>query len=104
MEYNNSTTNDNEYVISLLENEMYQEILGFGGAFTDSAGFNINLMEDEALISKIIEAYYSPVALDYSLGRLNMGGCDFSTRSFLKNFLIFDKKKRGFSCTKNILA
>ena len=80
MEYNNNTTYDNGYVISLLENETYQEILGFGGAITDSAGLNINLMEDEALISKIIEAYYSPVALDYSLGRINMGGCDFSTR------------------------
>ena len=80
MDYNNSTYDDDRYVISLLENETYQEILGFGGAFTDSAGFNINLMEEEALISNIIEAYYSPMALDYSLGRLNMGGCDFSTR------------------------
>ena len=75
MDYNNSTYDDDRYVISLLENETYQEILGFGGAFTDSAGFNINLMEEEALISNIIEAYYSPMALDYSLGRLNMGGC-----------------------------
>ena len=80
MEYNNSTNENGDYVISLLENERYQEILGFGGAFTDSAGFNINLMEDDSLISKIVEAYYSSAALDYSLGRLNMGGCDFSTR------------------------
>ena len=88
LEYNNSTNDNGDYVISLLENERYQEILGFGGAFTDSAGFNINLMEDDTLISKIVEAYYSSAALDYSLGRLNMGGCDFSTR-YLDIFQIF---------------
>ena len=54
--------------------------LGFGGAFTDSAGYNINLMKDEIIINKIIEAYYDPKNIDYSIGRVNIGGCDFSTR------------------------
>ena len=76
------STNDDpdRYEIVLDQTETFQEILGFGGAFTDSAGYNINLMEDPAIKTKIIEAYYSKNTLDYSLGRINMGGCDFSTR------------------------
>ena len=70
----------NRYEIVLDESQTFQEILGFGGAFTDSAGYNINLMNDENIIRKIIEAYYDRVGLDYSLGRVNLGGCDFSRR------------------------
>ena len=71
-------TKANEIVLD--ENETFQEILGFGGAFTDSAGYNINLMGEDSIKRKIIEAYYEPKNLDYSLGRTNLGGCDFSTR------------------------
>ena len=71
-------TKANEIVLD--ENETFQEILGFGGAFTDSAGYNINLMGDDSIKRQIIEAYYEPKNLDYSLGRTNLGGCDFSTR------------------------
>ena len=67
-----------EYILD--ETQSFQEILGFGGAFTDSAGHNINLMENPTIIDKIIGAYYDPKSLDYSIGRVNMGGCDFSTR------------------------
>ena len=67
-----------EYILD--ETQTFQEILGFGGAFTDSAGHNINLMENPTIVDKIIGAYYDPKSLDYSIGRVNMGGCDFSTR------------------------
>lgn len=68
-----------EYVLD--ETKTYQEILGFGGAFTDSAAYNIYKMDSDA-IGKIIEAYYDSKGLDYSIGRTNMGGCDFSTRPY----------------------
>ena len=86
------TTEDDpeRHKVVLDENETFQEIIGFGGAFTDSAGHNINLMADQILIDKIIESYYSPKSLDYSIGRVNMGGCDFSTRYlYLIYFLNF---------------
>lgn len=67
-----------EYILD--ESQKFQEILGFGGAFTDSAGFNIQSMPEEEARNKIIEAYYAPTGLDYSIGRLNIGGCDFSSR------------------------
>ena len=71
---------ENAKEIILDESLAFQEILGFGGAFTDSAGYNINLMNDENIKRKIIEAYYGSKNLDYSIGRTNMGGCDFSIR------------------------
>ena len=67
-----------EYILDV--SKTFQEILGFGGAFTDSAAININLMENKDMVNDIIKAYYAPTGLDYSIGRLNMGGCDFSVR------------------------
>ena len=30
----------------------------------------------------LIRSYYGRAGLDYNLGRINMGGCDFSTRPY----------------------
>ena len=30
----------------------------------------------------LLQSYYGPTGLNYNLGRLNMGGCDFSTRPY----------------------
>ena len=67
---------------SLDENVRYQEILGFGGAFTDSAAFNIYDFDNEDIIMNLMASYFDPTGLDYSTGRVNMGGCDFSTRPY----------------------
>jgi len=75
-------TNGTVYDYILDETKTFQEILGFGGAFTDSAGINIHSMNDENIVRNIIESYYDPKGLDYSIGRINMGGCDFSVRKY----------------------
>ena len=64
------------------ESQTFQEIFGFGVAFTDAASINIHKMNDEDIEISIIKSYYDPKGLDYSLGRLNMGGCDFSIRPY----------------------
>ena len=68
----------------------------FGGAFTDAAGININHLSAEAQ-ERLIRAYYSEqggvILIDiaskwyisgseYGLGRVNIGGCDFSDRPY----------------------
>uniref|UniRef100_A0A6P7FPE7 Glucosylceramidase n=1 Tax=Diabrotica virgifera virgifera TaxID=50390 RepID=A0A6P7FPE7_DIAVI len=55
----------------------YQEIFGFGGAFTDSTGINIKNMSPE-LQDYVIRSYFSDEGLEYNLGRVPMGGTDFS--------------------------
>ena len=43
-------------------------MLGFGGSFTDAAAYNI-LGLSEALQQRLLDAYYSPEGLEYTLGR-----------------------------------
>ncbi|KAI1706332.1 glycosyl hydrolase family 30 TIM-barrel domain-containing protein [Ditylenchus destructor] len=61
--------------------KQFQKILGFGGAFTDAAGININRLSSGAR-TKLLEAYYSEKGIEYSLGRVPIASCDFSTREY----------------------
>merc|ERR1711970_1155041 len=68
-------------VITIDKNTKYQKIIGFGGAFTDAAGINIAKLSEEAQ-NNLIKSYYSPSGSEYNLGRINIGGCDFSDRPY----------------------
>ncbi|XP_071785392.1 lysosomal acid glucosylceramidase-like [Asterias amurensis] len=59
----------------------YQEILGFGGSFTDSATMNILNLSDGAT-ENLLKSYFSTEGLEYSLGRVPIHSCDFSTREY----------------------
>ncbi|CAI5447499.1 unnamed protein product [Caenorhabditis angaria] len=59
----------------------YQEIIGFGGAFSDSTGLNLNSL-DVAVQDQILRAYFGPDGLDYSLARVPIGSTDFSTHEY----------------------
>jgi len=67
--------------IDINKSVRYQEMIGFGGAFTDAAGINIAKLSTEAQ-EKLIQAYYSEVGSEYNIGRINIGGCDFSDRPY----------------------
>ena len=67
--------------IRLNKSVRYQEIFGFGGAFTDAAGINIAKLTQDAQ-TKLIESYYSDIGSEYNVGRINIGGCDFSDRPY----------------------
>lgn len=62
----------------------YQKILGWGGAFTDSALINIRSLP-ESLGDQLLESYYGPNGLQYNFGRVPMAGSDFSTRVYSYN-------------------
>lgn len=59
----------------------YQTIQGFGGAFTESACYNLTRV-NPALKKQALEAYFSKTGLKYNLGRIHMNGCDFSLSSY----------------------
>jgi glucosylceramidase len=59
----------------------FQNIIGFGGAFTDASAINAGKMQPE-LQEHIINAYYSPSGLEYSIGRIPIAACDFSTHVY----------------------
>ncbi|KAJ8963243.1 hypothetical protein NQ318_018709 [Aromia moschata] len=59
----------------------YQSIIGFGGAFTDSTGININSLPSAAQ-DNLMNSYFSESGNQYSLCRVPVGGTDFSTRAY----------------------
>lgn len=66
-------------VISMVINpaNTYQKILGFGGAFTDSNGHNINMLPEGAR-KKLMESFFSDDGIEYNIARIPIGGADFS--------------------------
>ncbi|KAG5187979.1 Glucosylceramidase, family GH30 [Tribonema minus] len=59
----------------------YQEIVGFGAAFTDSATINFYKLPKEAQ-DFVIDAYFGPDGIGYTIGRIPMGSCDFSVEQY----------------------
>jgi glucosylceramidase len=57
-----------------------QPVIGFGGAFTDGASILYHYLP-ATLQKELIDAYFSPKGIAYSLGRVPMASNDFSCRS-----------------------
>lgn len=59
-----------------------QELLGFGGAFTESAAFVYSKLSPEKQ-KQVMDAYFHPDAgIGYTLGRIAITSCDFSFGNF----------------------
>lgn len=67
--------------ITINRNETFQSLIGFGAAFTDAAGITSTSLGSE-LTKLIINNYWSEKGLQYSIGRIVIGGCDFSPRKY----------------------
>ncbi|CAB3405810.1 unnamed protein product [Caenorhabditis bovis] len=72
---------DENVTISVNSGEKYQEIYGFGGAFTDATGINLASL-DRNIADKILEAYFTQEGLEYNIGRVPIASTDFSTREY----------------------
>ena len=60
----------------------YQEILGFGGAFTESACYNLYRVS-KSVREQALKLYFDPEeGLGYTMGRVSIHGCDFSLNSY----------------------
>lgn len=62
-------------------NTRRQQVIGYGGAFTDSASQLIMSLPAK-LRESLIEDYFGEQGLDYNMGRLPLGGTDMSTRPY----------------------
>ncbi|ETL45009.1 hypothetical protein F441_04999 [Phytophthora nicotianae CJ01A1] len=74
----------------------YQEIIGFGGAFTDAAAINVYLMSSDVQ-QLIVDAYFSDAGLQYSLGRIPIASTDFSEYVYSYNPSVDDFEMANFS-------
>ena len=62
--------------------QTYQTILGFGGAFTDSASYVFSKL-NSTLQSQLLDMYFSNTSgLQYNMARLPIGSCDFSLNHY----------------------
>lgn len=67
--------------IQLNRNVRHQKVIGWGGAFTDAAGLNIAKLPAK-LQERLMRDYYGEDGLQYNMGRVPIGGTDFSTRPY----------------------
>ena len=67
--------------IKLNKNETRQEILGFGGAFTEASASVYNKLDTEKK-GEIIKAYFGEQGNDYSMARTHINSCDFSLGNY----------------------
>ncbi|XP_054869331.1 lysosomal acid glucosylceramidase [Amphiprion ocellaris] len=67
--------------LTLVSYQKYQKIRGFGGSMTDAAAINI-LSLSAASQEQLLRQYFSPEGIGYSVVRVPMASCDFSTRLY----------------------
>ncbi|XP_075704751.1 lysosomal acid glucosylceramidase-like [Rhinoderma darwinii] len=68
-------------ILTLNHKKMFQVMKGFGGAVTDSAAMNILAMS-AACQDNLLRSYFSVEGIGYSVLRVPMASCDFSTRIY----------------------
>ena len=74
----NAPTWQENCMVNVFDDVTYQEILGFGAAFTEAAAYNYSLM-DEKNKRLLMQKYFSKEdGIGYNLGRTHINSCDFS--------------------------
>ena len=68
-------------IIRISPEFIFQEILGFGGALTESCCYMLSRIERK-LFDAILEEYFSEEKLNYRFCRISIGSCDFSLNSY----------------------
>ena len=58
-----------------------QTLLGFGGAFTEAAAQQFALLP-KAAQQRVLDLYWGPNGIGYTLGRVPINSCDFSVASY----------------------
>lgn len=75
-----SSFGDKEIILE--PEKKYQEILGFGGAFTEATAYNLSKVSKENR-DKVIKAYFDQKeGLGYSIGRVHIHSCDFALGNY----------------------
>lgn len=59
----------------------YQHWIGFGGAFTESAGYTLSKMSEEKQ-DEMIQAYFGENGIQYNFCRNHINSCDFSLDNY----------------------
>lgn len=83
-------------LISLYPQITRQEMRGFGGAFTEAAGYCYSRL-DKKVKQEVIRAYFGSEGLCYSMGRTHLNSCDFALSNYAAVENADDVELAGFS-------
>lgn len=90
-----------EHILNIYDQVEYQEILGFGGAFTQASAVNFYAVSD-AQRKEILDAYFDKEkGLGYNFCRLTINSCDFSTESYAYDDTPEDYELKDFSIERD---
>lgn len=67
--------------VTVDRNAKKQTLLGFGGAFTEAAAQQFALLP-RAAQQRVLDLYWGPNGIGYTLGRVPINSCDFSAASY----------------------
>lgn len=65
-------------MINVFDEIEYQEILGFGAAFTESAAYNYSFLDKESKKEFLTKYFDKKNGIGYNFGRTHINSCDFS--------------------------
>ena len=86
--------------IKLNKNKIRQEIMGFGGAFTEAAA-SIYYKLDNEKKEEIIQAYFGTNGNGYTMGRTHINSCDFSLGNYTYCNTSGDIELQDFSISRD---
>jgi glucosylceramidase len=92
---------EEQALITLLPDEHYQTITGFGGSFTEASAHLLNLLSPENR-NKILEAYFGESGARYSLTRTHINSCDFSLSNYSYAPIAGDTELEQFSIQEDM--
>jgi glucosylceramidase len=90
----------NPAIITLLPNETFQTITGFGGSFTEASAHLLMQLSAENR-NKILDAYFSEAGANYSLTRTHINSCDFSLGNYSYASVPEDLELQHFSIAED---
>jgi len=86
--------------LKLDASQQFQEIFGFGGAFTDTVGINLNKLSDATKKTILTQYFSKDDGIGYTIGRVPMASCDFSTREYSYDDTDGDMDLKNFNLTE----
>ena len=88
-------------VLNVYDQVEYQEIMGFGGAFTQASAVNFMALSDSQR-REVLEAYFDKEkGIGYNFCRLTINSCDFSTEMYSYDATPEDYELKDFSIERD---
>ena len=101
--YNDAIKANIKSKITIEPKNQRQEILGFGGSFTEASS-SINKELDEEKKEEIVESYFGENGNKYSMARTHINSCDFSLGNYAHVEDKNDLELETFSLERNKIS